>query len=346
MKRSDLIVALLLLGVALVVPILFETRYIVTQITVFFIWATVVTQWNLVFGVAGIFSLAQMALFAMGAYVTAMLCFYLKWSWWAAAPVGGLAAMLFSMLIGIACLRLRGPYVALLTFAVAQAMLLLIITDVECFIKDGTVCVQLTGGVKGFSRYGDFGFRDLFGAKAFIGNYYVALGVLLLATIASFVIIKSPLGLAFRALRDNVGYAMARGISRFKFQVLVFAVSAFFTGLAGAVYAAHFRVVAPNILYTSVLVYLVAMMVLGGLGRFWGPLVGAALLMSTDEVLKEFLDDRNIGIGLVIILCVTLLPGGVVGAVEDGWARLRGKRKGAALSDPLAAIAPADGGSR
>ena len=330
MSRRDAIIGLVLLAIAIAMPFLFDARYVITQLTLLFIWATVVTQWNLVFGVAGIFSLAQMALFTFGAYVTAMLALYFGVSIWLSMFIGAIGTVMFSVLIGLACLRLRGPYVALLTFAVSQAMLILIITDVECFRMDGTICLQFTGGVKGFSRYDDFGFRDLLGYKSWhIGNYFVALALLCLGVIFAFVIIRSPLGFAFRALRDNETLAMASGVSRFKYQLLVFALSAFFTGLAGGVYAGHFRVVGPNLLYLSLLVYLVAMMVIGGVGRAWGPLVGAVLLMTADEFLREAVDYRNIGIGLVIILCVILLPEGVVGGLARLTDRLRRRRAAA-----------------
>ena len=328
MSRRDVLIGLVLLAIAIAVPFLFDARYLITQLTLLFIWATVVTQWNLVFGVAGIFSLAQMALFAFGAYVTAMLALYFGVSIWLSMLIGAIGTVVFSVLIGLACLRLRGPYVALLTFAVSQTMLILILTDVECFRMDGTICLQFTGGVKGFSRYDDFGFRELLGYKAWhIGNYFVGLALLCLGTIFAFVVIRSPLGFAFRALRDNEALAMASGVSRFKYQLLVFALSAFFTGLAGGVYAGHFRVVGPNLLYLSLLVYLVAMMVVGGVGRAWGPLVGAALLMTADEFLREAVDYRNIGIGLVIILCVILLPDGVVGGLARLTDRLRRRRE-------------------
>ncbi len=337
MNRRDTIIGLVLLALAIALPFMFSTRYVITQLTLFFIWATVVMQWNLVFGVAGIFSLAQMALFAFGAYITAMLTLYFGISLWISMFIGAIGTVVLSVLIGWSCLRLRGPYVALLTFAVSQAMLILLITDVECFRMDGTICLQFTGGVKGFSRYGDFGFRELLGYSSWhIGNYFVALALLSLGSIFAFAIIRSPLGFTFRALRDNEALAMASGVSRFKYQLLVFALSAFFTGLAGGVYAGHFRVVGPNLLYLSLLVYLVAMLVVGGIGRAWGPLVGAAVLMTADEFLREVVDFRNIGIGLVIILCTVLLPGGVVGGLARLTDRLR--RRWAAV--PSAEEAP------
>lgn len=325
MKRRDLIIGGVLLIIATVVPFLGLPRYFVTQITIFFIWATVVSQWNLVLGVAGIFSLAQMALFAFGGYATAMLGFYFEWSLWLALPVAASGAVLFSAFVGIACLRLRGPYVALLTLAIAVVMYQLIITDTDCIYYEGALCRTLTENNRGLGQFGDFGFRALMGRDFIIGNYFVGLALLTLATLFSFYLIHSPLGLAFRALRDNQGYAISRGISRFKFQIVVFVCSAFFTGLAGGVYAGVFKVIGPNVLYLSLLLYLLSMMVVGGLGRAWGPLVGAAALMLADEAAREFANYRNIGLGLILAAFVIAMPEGIVGGIENLWTRLRGR---------------------
>ncbi|MFO1060319.1 MAG: branched-chain amino acid ABC transporter permease [Dongiaceae bacterium] len=324
MRWRDLAIGLVVLAAFIAIPFAQPSRYAIGQLTLFFIWATVVTQWNLVFGVAGIFSLAQMALFALGGYATGMMGLYLNWSLWAALPVGGLVAVVASLLVGAACLRLRGAYVALLTLAIAQVMYVMIITDTGCFMMDGVTCRNFTGGTRGLAKFGDFGFRHLLGYKWVIGDYYLALAVLALATIVSLVLIASPLGVAFKALRDNQGYARSRGVSRFKYQMLVFAVSAFFTGLAGGVYAGHFTVMGANALYLSPMLFLLAMMIVGGAGRAWGPLAGAALLMLIDEQLKDYVEYRNIGLGLVLILFVLLWPKGIVGTIEESrWFRKR-----------------------
>ena len=324
---SDLIIGIALMAFFIAIPLLGPSRYVITQITLFFLWATVVTQWNLVFGVAGIFSLGHMALFAFGGYMTGMLGLYLKWSLWFALPVAGLGTVIFSLLIGLACLRLRGAYVALLTLALAQAMYLLIITDTTCFFMDGVTCRNFTGGTRGLTKYGDFGFRAILGRDWIIGDYYLTLAVLALATVFSIIMIRSPLGSAFRALRDNEEYAVSRGINRFKFQLLVFASSAFFTGLAGGVYAGHFKVMGANILYLSLMLYLLAMMVIGGLGHPWGPFLGAAALMLVDEVLKDFIAYRYIVLGLIMILFAVLWPRGISGAIDKLWQRLEAMKR-------------------
>lgn len=316
--KKDIIIGLAVLAVAMVVPFFLPGRYVIGQLTLFFIWATVVTQWNLVFGTAGIFSLAQMAIFAFGGYTTAMLGLYGGWNLWAALPFGGVGAVIFSLIVGLACLRLRGPYVALLTLAIAQVMYLLIITDTACFYMEGVTCRNFTGGTRGFAKYGDFGFRELLGYKFMaLGDYFLALVVLVLATAFTIFLSHGPLGAAFQALRDNPEYAVSRGISRFKFQMLVFAASAFFTGLAGGVYAGYYKVMGANTLYLQPLLFLLAMMVVGGLGRTWGPLLGGAALMLADEALKDYPEYRYMGVGVALVIFVMVWPRGIVGALES-----------------------------
>lgn len=316
--RKDIFIGLVLLAVALVLPLLLPGRYLIGQFTLFFIWATVVTQWNLVFGVAGIFSLAQMAIFAFGGYVTAMLGLYGGWNLWIALPFGGLGALVFSLIIGLACLRLKGPYVALLTLAISQVMYLLIITDTACFYMEGVTCRNFTGGTRGFVNFGTFGFREMLGFQFMAhGYYYLALGLLVLATAFSVFLSQGPIGAAFQALRDNPDYAASRGISRFKFQMLVFAASAFFTGVAGGVYAGYFKVMGANTLNLPSLLFLLAMVVVGGLGRTWGPLLGAAALMLADEGLKDYPEYRYMGIGFALVMFIMVWPRGIAGALES-----------------------------
>lgn len=314
--KGHLIAGLLLLATAVAVPFIFNINYLVTQVTLTFIYATVVTQWNLVYGVAGIFSLAQMALFAVGAYAAAMLGFYFGWSLWIAMPVAAMITVVVSVLIGLACLRLRGPYVALLTLAIAQVLYLVIVNDTDCYTTEGSGCLPFFGGVRGLTRFGELGFREWLGDDWRLGNYFVALALLALALIFSAVIMRGPLGLAFRALRDNPGLARSRGISRFKYQIWVFALSAFFTGLAGAFYAANYKSIGPTVFSFSLLLFLIAMMTVGGIGTLWGPLLGAILLMGTDEVLRDYQEWRDIGLGLLLVVFVILLPQGLVGLIN------------------------------
>ena len=315
--KKDFLICFLLLIIFIALPFIYPSRYFIGQLTIFFIWTTVISQWNIVFGYAGIFSLAQMAIFAVGGYATGMMALYFDLSLWLTLPLGGIVAVLFSILIGLACLRLSGPYVALLTLAISQTIYLLIITDTHCFFYEGVTCRNFTGGTRGLTNYGDFGFRQLLPYKyQSFGNYYLAMVVMFLSLLFTFFVIRGPLGFAFKALRDNPVCAVSRGLNRVKFQLVIFSVSAFFTGCAGGIFAGHFQVMGANTLYMSLLLYLLSMMVIGGLGTPWGPILGTACLMIADEFLKELIEWRLAGLGIILMCFIIFYPKGLSGFLE------------------------------
>lgn len=315
--RTDLIIGLALLALAIAAPFFIESRYLMGQVIVALFWGSIAVQWNLLFGYAGVFSLGQMAVFAVGGYGTAMLAHYLGFNIWMAIAAGAVLATLFSVLVGLACLRLQGVYVALLTYAIAQVIYLLVVTDTGCFEMVGTSCRQFTGGATGFARFGDFGMRPILRGDWIRGNYAIVLASFVLCMGVTWIILHGPMGLAFKALRDNQAYAVARGINRFHTQLLVFGISAFFTGLTGGLYATHFQAIGPNVFSMSSLLFILAIAVVGGVGTFWGPVVGTIVLMTADELMREVGEFRTIGLGLIIAAAVVLLPRGLVGRFDD-----------------------------
>ncbi len=335
--RRDIAIGLFFLAIAIAIPFIDSSRSTMTQVILLFIWASIVTQWNLVFGVAGIFSLAQMAVFTMGGYTAAMLSLYMGWSLWLTSFLGAFMAVLVSGIIGAATIRLRGAYVALLTIGFAVVMQVLILTDSDCFFYRGVTCYNFTGGSSGLSQFGDFGFRDWLGYKqSLVGKYYLALFLLVLGTIFALVIMRGPFGYAFRALRDNANCASSQGINRVKYQILVFALSGFFTGLSGAFYAGHYKTIGPTMLDLSVLLLLLSMMVVGGLGRAWGPLLGCIILMFIDDQLKVYAEWRTVGTGAITILFIIVFRQGVAGLIEQLWERLLALRGAQAAGAPAA----------
>ena len=316
---------LALVAVLVAIPCAVESRYVLGQVILALFLSTVASQWNLLFGYAGVFSLGQMAIFGFGGYATAMLCVYGGLALWVAIPLGALAAVALSLVVGVACLRLSGVYVALLTLAIAQALYLLIVSDTDCFTMVGSACRQLTGGAVGFARFGDLGTRAWLKSRWMVGDYAIASGLFGVTMLATYAVIHSPVGLAFRALKDNPGYAVARGVDRFQAQLLVFGLSAFFTGLAGGFYAGHFQAISPAILSLSQLLFIIAATVVGGVGSFWGPVVGTVVLMLADEAMREAGSFRTLGLGLIIAAAIVLMPTGLVGRIGDlgRWWRAR-----------------------
>jgi branched-chain amino acid transport system permease protein len=296
-----------------VLPFVITEKYLVGQIIVFMLWASVTTQWNVLTGHAGVFSLGQMLFFAVGAYAVGMLGAYFDLSPWLSMPVGAFVAAVAAFIIGLACLRLEAAYVALLTFAIVFMVQTLIVTDSACFSTAGGLCQPLFGGGNGFSGFDDFGFRALLKGNWIVGNYFVVLGLLIICLVASILVIHGRLGLAFRALNDSALYAASRGLNRTKFHIIAFVLTAFFTGLSGAVYATHFRFAGPSLFELPTLVLLLSMVIVGGLRSTWGPIFGAAAMMILVEVAKNLGDMRNTAVGIVLVIFVVLLPRGIIG---------------------------------
>jgi len=117
--------------------------------------------------------------------------------------------------------------------------------------------------------------------------------------------------MSFRAMRDSETYAISRGVDPFRFKLLLFALSAFFTGLAGG-YLVHYNgAQSPAILNFGILINLLAMIVLGGWGTFWGPIMGTAVLTALPEVMRAVDLYRNLSMGLVLVLVAMFAPEGL-----------------------------------
>jgi ABC-type branched-subunit amino acid transport system permease subunit len=286
----------LMLLVMSIPPLVISQRYVLGELIVFMLWASVAIQWNVLMGHAGVFSLGQMLFFAIGAYTVGMSGSYLGLSPWLSMPAGAAVAAAAALAIGFACLRLATAYVALLTFAIVYMVHTLIITDAGCFTMSGGICQPLFGGGNGFSSIPDFGFRLLLKGNWILGNYFVVLASLGLSLAASILVIHGRLGLAFRALRDSSIYAASRGLSPTRFHIVAFVITAFFTGLSGAVYATHFRFAGPSLFELPTLVFILSMVIVGGLRSTWGPVFGAAAMMLLVEVAKGMGDVRNTAI--------------------------------------------------
>jgi branched-chain amino acid transport system permease protein len=314
LKQNLLGVALLLVLFA-ALPLAKPGNYVVSQVTLCFIWACVVVHWNLVFGVAGIMSLGHAAVFGIGAYTTAMVATHTGVSFPFAFFLSAPAGMLFSLFLGLITIRMRGEYVAIVTMAVAILLYTVVVNDVSCFKTVELICYNFSGGTRGLAGYGDFRWVKYLGfASRALGDYYVALATLIAGLISAVLVIYGPFGLAFRAIRDSEIYARSRGVDYRKYQVVVFGIAGIFTGLAGGVYAAFVKTVGPSILDTDLLVFLLSMMIVGGRGSTWGPILGTAALMIADNVFQSYGQWRTGGLALITIAFIVIYPRGLAGA--------------------------------
>jgi branched-chain amino acid transport system permease protein len=302
-----------LLLIAAALPVVWRNDYVIDVAITALIWMVLNQSWNLQLGFGGIWNFGQLAIFAIGGYVAGIVS--IRWGIppWIALVMGGLAAALVSAVIAIPVLRLRGIYASLLTFSFAEVVRLLVISD-----ESG-----LTGGSFGLSGIPGLAFEGLSPDAEQRAYYWLALGIVTLTAVVIWVFIHSPLGAALKALRDAPAYAASRGVSPLKMQLITFGTSAFIAGIAGAFFAQYFGTISPSVMGLGPLSLFVAMLVVGGLGTFWGPMLGTALIVVVSEYLRDFDEARLIIVGLILLLTIVLAPRGLVPMLQQGWQRLQ-----------------------
>lgn len=306
MKRAlPLIAALLLLAVPLGVSNQFFLHVCITVL----MWTVLGVAWNLLGGYAGQVSFGHATFFGVGAYTTMILYLSLGLAPWYGMVLGGAAGALFSLPIGLICFRLRGPYFSLATLAVAE-IIRLVALNWEA-LTNGPVGLLITSLPQ----------VTLFGAAINWERkepFFLIVAVLALcAMLAAYALTRAPLGSYLSAIRDDEDAAESIGIDTTRAKVTVFALSAFFTGLAGGFYGLYFRYVDPDAVFLiSLSIEMVFIAVVGGLRTVAGPVVGAVFLTTIAELFRErFVVGHLIFYGLFMMLVIRFLREGIWGRV-------------------------------
>lgn len=312
--RKDLLMLLSLYAVLCIVPIAAHGNlHLMNILIICLIWAVVAASWDLIMGFAGIFTFGQVAFFVIGAYGSAILTRSMDISPWLGIILGGLLTGIIGILVGLPCLRLKGAYVALVTFAVHMIL--------EPFLKSDIGRALGTGGPQGILsipplKLGSYEFSSLH----LVPPYYVALVISFIALLIIYKIINSPWGLAFVAVRDSEVFAESLGIDGFKYKLAVFGISAFLTGMIGAFYAHYIGMLSTRILGLELFLILMVMLVIGGLGRFPGAVIGSFIAIFLSEWLRFLESWRMVVFGAIVILMVIFMPQGITGLIfpRDG----------------------------
>lgn len=287
------------------IPLFIKDNYIMHLVIVSLVWATVVTNWNLTLGYGGMFHIAQPTFLAVGAYAAGISSANFGISPWLSLFIGGFVASFFSILIGIPSLRVKGIYLILLTFAfhftVAESVFHL---------------SSITGGSMGLVvptfELGKIEFSTV-NLAAF---YYLALILLTLSVILTAMIVRSNLGKALIATRDSEVLAMTCGINLFKCKLVTFTIAAFATGVVGAFYAHYVMVIGPELFSFGLIVSGFGMIVIGGMGTLYGPVLGSFIIIFLSEFFRSVEAFRPIIVGVIIILMLIFAPKGLIYEVE------------------------------
>src|SRR5499433_1560074 len=300
--RRALAVAALLLGVCIF--ILRANGYELYIVALVGLTTIVGVGLNVLLGMTGQISLGHAAFYAVGAYVVGILTTKLDWTFWTTLPLAGVIAGVAGVLLAIPALRVRGPYLAMVTIAFGFV------------VEQGAAeWSGLTGGWNGLlgiplpSLFGfDFSEREM----AFLVFCFTVLSLFLYAQLSA-----SPWGKAMRAVRDSEIASQSIGLDPTLIRATAFAISAIAAGFAGGMFASVTNFISPESFpfFQSILFLLVVM--IGGGDRLLGPLVGALVVVLLPEILSFLAQYRLLFVGLLLLLVLRLAPAGFVGLATE-----------------------------
>lgn len=283
---------------------------------------------NLLKGYCGPISVGQGALMAIGAYTTAILMTRQETNFWVATAAAVVVAGAAGLLVALPSFRISAWYFAMLTLAMAVA--------VQGILG---VASDLTGGYAGLflPTVPTIGSTEL----DVRGLYYLAVALNVAVFILVALLLRSRTGRAMQAVRDVPLVARASGISVGGTTVTAFALCAALAGLGGSLLAAIQLVISPDLFGVNLSINLLVYVVLGGLGRLWGPLLGVAVFFWAPQQFNMFAEYQMIVLGMLLLAVAVLAPDGIAGVVDDGLKRVSGPRRSPARTSPRADSAPA-----
>jgi len=288
---------------AVLFPLVGTNSYLVNVLVLMLVFILFASAWNFL-AYSGQASLGHAAFFGLGGYGSVMIAKSLGFPALITIFGGGLLAAVIGVVIGLTCVRLREWFLAMVTFGFAVIIQTLVVSSFA----------PVTGGWDGLSA------PRLIpgGPSGLLLEYYVILLITALGILALFLILRSRVGLAFAAIRENEMEARAAGVDPVKYKLFAFAISTFLAGVAGALEIHHFGYITPEIFGAEVSFWPVIYSIFGGLGTITGPILGTFLLTFFWDGLKGMglTYERFIIIGGLLILVVIFLPRGLVSLPE------------------------------
>lgn len=274
---------------------LFSPTYTIILLTAIFMYTVLTVSWVVFSGPTGYISLAPAVFFGVGIYTSAILGRMLPLL--LLVVIGGLVSVVLAFCVGALTLRLRGIYFTVFTFGLIELTKNLLLWWE----------IHLTGTRGRFVIAGDI-----------VTVYYIMLGILVVLLLTAYAIRRSRYGLALQSIGDNEEAAAHIGINVTVLKVVTFAVSAFFIGAAGATMATRWTYIDPYIAFNSLFSFMpVLMAIFGGMGRFYGPIIGAVIFAYLEELLiTKFPYYYMLLFGIILVLTILYLPNGLVGLIE------------------------------
>lgn len=292
------------------------TNTILAAAAIFGIYAAINLCWMLIVGTAGIFSLATYAVVGAAAYGSAFMSIEFGMPWWTLPFVGAVVGLVFGVIIALPAIRLDGFYYALLTLGLNELCRVYVIQSREFG--------SATGGLYGADSY----IPDSLSAEGqLLLGYYACLAVMIAALFLYRFVNGKQLGRVLKmAPEKKEAFAEATGVNYRMARILVFVVSSIALGAIGGFYAAHFRGASPALFSFDTVLLGLAMMVIGGLGRSEGAVVGTLIVVFIDKVMIDLGPLRLMMIGGLMLFVVIFLRGGLFG-IKPQFRAWRAKKR-------------------
>ncbi|MCL5966833.1 MAG: branched-chain amino acid ABC transporter permease [Deltaproteobacteria bacterium] len=292
---------------ALVALPFFTDLFYQSFITEILVWVLFAVSFDLIFGYTGLLSFGQALFFGLGAYAVAISLLKLELGTGAGLLLSVLVPVLFASLVGYFSVKLTGIHFVIITIIFA----LIASTLAETW-------TWLTGGTDGLVFPApplDLGLLkvDLTDIRS---TYYLVLAVVVLSYLLLRRIVQSPLGKAFVAIRENEERARLIGYDVRRHKLLSFVIAGGFSGLAGGLYSLTLKYASAGFLHWSVSGHAVVYTIVGGAGTLVGPALGAALIMSLEHSLVNYLQATDLVVGAVLVLMLLVAPKGFVGLLR------------------------------
>jgi branched-chain amino acid transport system permease protein len=313
MKKLNLLFAL----IALAAVILFHKNYGIHMFTTWLVFIIATMGLNLTVGYAGQKSLGHAAFFGIGAYTVA-ICLKAGLSFWLGLPMAALFCFVVGLALGFPALRVQTIYLAFATLGFNTALWLVMRNE-----------EWLTGGTYGINNIA----RPSLGGISFDGNlayYYLVLTFTLVLALLLWGLLNSPWGKAFTALRDNPIRAESLGIDTRGYTLLSFAIGAVYAGVAGGLYAAQVQFIDPALFTVGASIMMYLMVVVGGPGYFFGPVLGSAVGVVLPEWLRFAQAWYLFVFGLAVVVLMIWLPDGLLSIPDRIKARRQSREASAA----------------
>ncbi len=303
MKEKKILLLIPLLILAIFPPLVLSQYWLHVMIISLF-YVMMASSWNLLAGYTGQVSFAHAAFAGVGAYMSGMLTVFLGLSPWLGIFAGAGVAAVLGFGLGFLCIRMGGIYLSLTTLGFSE-ILRIVITNEEKWTR-GTMGLQTPGVFAEYSK---------------TNYYFLFLIFTILMLILIHRLIRSEWGVTFRAVLNDEVAASASGINTIQVRILAFTLTSAMAGLAGGLYGHYLMLITPDIPSLGQMFLVLAMAVIGGMGSFAGPIMGAFVLEILSEYIRGWGEYHVLLFGLIALTMARFAPEGIMGL----WTTKRGK---------------------